>query len=455
MKLSLPQDFEKELKSSIGLEEYQLFENSLAGAIPTSVRINPNKSKQLPSDEKVPWCPLGYYLDKRPIFTLDPAFHAGSYYVQEASSMFIWHILDQLVQDKKDIKILDLCAAPGGKSTLIASYLQNHGLLVANEVIKNRAYVLKYNLSKEGHSNVFVTNNDPHDFSYLPEYFDIILVDAPCSGEGMFRKDANAICEWSIENVDNCAARQKRILSDILPALKSGGYLLYSTCTYNRYENINNIDWMIREMGLLSFPLQIEKEWKIQEILGEKSYGYQLYPFKIKGEGFFISVLQKTSETKIGTRNRTKIGISLHAVDKKSMHIFNEWIKLQDISLLYDKTGTIHAVNSDLETESNFLNHFLRLIYCGISIGTLNKTIVIPEQSLALSYLLADDFPTFELDRMDALHYLKKTLDTIDSNQKSWILATYEGNGLGFLKNLGHRINNYLPQEHRIHMEIK
>ena len=455
MNKPLPQDFEKELISSIGQNEYHFFENSFLDIVPTSVRVNPNKDKKDPSNKKVSWCPLGYYLDERPIFTLDPAFHAGAYYVQEASSMFLWHILDQLVHEKNDIKILDLCAAPGGKSTLIASFLQNRGLLVANEVMKNRAYVLKYNLSKEGHSNVVVTNNDPRDFTYLPEYFDIILVDAPCSGEGMFRKDSDAICEWSLENVDNCAARQKRILSDIIPSLKSGGYLLYSTCTYNRYENINNIEWLVREKGLHSFPVQIENEWNIQEILGEKSFGYQFYPHKVKGEGFFISALQKTNETQNVKNHQKNIGISLPSVDKKSMHVFKPWLKLQDISLLSDKTGTIHAINSDLETESNFLNQFLRLIYCGVSIGTLNKTIMIPDHSLALSYLLADDFPAIELNRMDALHYLKKTLPSIDSSHTSWILATYEGNGLGFLKNLGHRINNYLPQEHRIHMEIK
>jgi len=455
MNRPLPQEFEKELIGSIGQKEYHFFENSFLDILPTSIRVNPNKVKNEPSNEKVSWCPLGYYLDERPIFTLDPAFHAGAYYVQEASSMFLWYILDQLVNEKKDIKILDLCAAPGGKSSLIASFLQNRGLLVANEVMKNRAYILKYNLSKEGHSNVVVTNNDPRDFIFLPEYFDIILVDAPCSGEGMFRKDTDAICEWSLENVDNCAARQKRILNDILPSLKSGGYLLYSTCTYNRFENINNIEWLVREKGLLSFPIQIKNEWHIQEILGEKSVGYQFYPHKVKGEGFFISALQKTNETQNVKIHQKNIAVSLPALDKKSIPVFKPWIKLQDISLLSDKTGTIHAINSDLEIEANFLNHFLRLIYCGVSIGTLNKTIVIPDHSLAMSYLLNGDFPAIELSRMDALHYLKKTLPSINSSHTSWMLVTYEGNGLGFLKNLGHRINNYLPQEHRIHMEIK
>jgi len=454
MTTTLPHDFENELKSSIGLEEFQNFIDSFDINIPTSVRINPIKTKHLPSGIIIPWCPLGYYLDERPVFTLDPSFHAGSYYVQEASSMFLWNILDQFVHDKKDIRILDLCAAPGGKSTLIASFLQNMGLLVANEVIKNRAYVLKYNLSKEGYSNVIVTNNDPRDFSHLPEYFDIILVDAPCSGEGMFRKDSNAICEWSLDNVDMSASRQKRILSDVLPSLKSGGMLIYSTCTYNRYENINNIQWLVSEKGLSSLAVKTEKDWNIVEISEGKSFGYQFFPHKIKGEGFFISVLQNKAEPKGNLNRKIRTNNSLTAFDKKSLHVFSEWIKLENKSLLHDKTGTIHAINSNLEREAFYLIQFLRLIYCGVSVGTVNKTIVIPDHSLALSYLLTDDFQTFELNRLDALLFLKRTLAAIDSNQKSWILVTYEGNGLGFLKNLGQRINNYLPQEYRILMDI-
>jgi NOL1/NOP2/sun family putative RNA methylase len=457
--MQLPPDFETELKSSIGLEEFQNFKDSFSTVTPTSVRINTIKNKQVPSGISIPWCPSGYYLDERPIFTLDPAFHAGSYYVQEASSMFIWHILDQFVHDKKDIRILDLCAAPGGKSTLVASFLDNMGLLVANEVIKNRAYVLKYNISKEGYSNVIVTNNDPKDFGHLNEYFDIILVDAPCSGEGMFRKDSNAVCEWSPENVGMCAARQKRILGDVLPALKSGGMLIYSTCTFNRYENIENIQWLEKEKGLSSLAVKTETEWNIVEVSEGKSYGYQFFPHKIKGEGFFISVMRKEDESTKDTKQKNSRDYSrantLSAVDKKSMPIFDEWIKLDNIRLLHDKTGTIHAINSDVETEAYHLNHFLRLIYCGVSVGTINKTILLPDHSLTLSFLLPDDFQTFELNKMDALQYLKRSLPAIDSSQKSWTLATYEGNGLGLMKNLGHRINNYLPQEYRIHMEIR
>ena len=452
--MQLPHDFETELKSSIGLEEFQSFKDSFDTITPTSVRINSLKNNQLPSGIKIPWCASGYYLDERPLFTLDPAFHAGAYYVQEASSMFIWHILDQFVHDKKDIRILDLCAAPGGKSTLVATFLDNMGLLVANEVIKSRAYVLKYNLSKEGYSNVMVTNNDPKDYSHLTEYFDIILVDAPCSGEGMFRKDPNAVCEWSLENVNMCVSRQKRILGDVLPCLKSGGMLIYSTCTFNRYENIENIQWLVKEKGLTSLAVKTEKEWNIVEISEGKSFGYQFFPHKIKGEGFFISVMQKEAEFTSDIKQKNSRDNTLNAVDKKSMSFFGEWIKLDNIRLLHDKTGTIHAINSDLETEAYYLNQFLRLIYCGVSVGTLNKTIVIPDHSLALSFLLPDDFQTFEFNKMDALQYLKRSLSAIDSNQKSWILATYEGNGLGFMKNLGHRINNYLPQEYRIHMEI-
>lgn len=251
-----------------------------------------------------------------------------------------------------------------------------------------------------------------------------------------------------------CASRQKRILSDVLPSLKSGGKLIYSTCTFNRYENIENIQWLVNEKGLTSLAVKTDKDWNIVEISEGKSFGYQFFPHKIKGEGFFISVMQKEAEPTSDIKQKNSRDNTLNAVDKKSMSFFGEWVNLENIRLLHDKTGTIHAINSDLETEACYLNQFLRLIYCGVSVGTLNKTIVIPDHSLALSFLLPDDFQTFELNKMDALQYLKRSLPAIDSNQKSWILATYEGNGLGFMKNLGHRINNYLPQEYRIHMEI-
>src|SRR5690606_4280290 len=205
----------------------------------TSIRLNPFKPTELDFylSEQVQWCDRGYYLANRPQFTLDPLFHAGAYYVQEASSMFIAHIIQTLGLDKEALFAADVCAAPGGKSTLLNSYLHPNSLLLSNEIIKSRSIILQENLTRWGASNVVVSNNDPSAFRRLPGFFDLLLVDAPCSGSGMFRKDEDAIDEWSEANVKLCSERQQRILSEVLTALKTNGYLIYSTCSYSQEEN--------------------------------------------------------------------------------------------------------------------------------------------------------------------------------------------------------------------------
>lgn len=449
----LPDSFIQSLEPKFSDEDLLALLAALDQQAPTSIRTNPNK-KSIPLNGKnVLWCPLGTYLDERPIFTLDPSFHAGAYYVQEASSMFIWHILQHIAGQNKDIRILDLSAAPGGKSTLIASFLNHEGLLVANEIVKSRAYTLKYNLSKEGYSNVVVTNNDPKDFTALEDYFDIILVDAPCSGEGMFRKDPNAITEWSPQNVISCAIRQQKILADILPALKEGGHLIYSTCTYNDDENINNVSYAMKQFGMSSVAITVEDSWGITEIQKESSFGYQFYPHKTHGEGFFAAVMQKTSS--VNTSKWRINNKNLIDLDKKQIPIVVPWVNLSQKELLIDKVGNIHLFPSAYKEDARILSHYLRLIYCGTTLGTLNKTVFIPDHSLALSLDRTADIPTVEFTKMDALRYLKRELNEVDSPHKSWVLATYNGLGIGWLKNLGNRINNYLPAEYRILMKIE
>ncbi|MGI8634527.1 MAG: methyltransferase RsmF C-terminal domain-like protein, partial [Segetibacter sp.] len=203
----------------------------------TSIRLNPLKPtdaiKKLPDQEDVPWCSTGRYLSERPSFTLDPVFHGGAYYVQEASSMFLDHIVKEIYKTEKlPQRVLDLCAAPGGKSTLLASALPD-SFIVSNEVIKTRVRILAENISKWGSEHVVVTNNDPKDFKRISGYFDLMVVDAPCSGSGLFRKDTDAINEWSEANVQMCSLRQQRILADAIGALKQNGFLVYSTCSYS------------------------------------------------------------------------------------------------------------------------------------------------------------------------------------------------------------------------------
>ncbi|MGI8893198.1 MAG: methyltransferase RsmF C-terminal domain-like protein, partial [Bacteroidia bacterium] len=254
MKENLPSVFISHLDNLLGNEAVELIK-SFSTTPPVSIRINPFKNYFPPENSgKVPWCDTGFYLPVRPVFTLDPSFHAGAYYVQEASSMFLEQAIKQITKKEEPVKVLDISAAPGGKSTHLLSLLPKNSLLVANEVIRSRAGILKENIIKWGVPNVIVTSSDPERFSDLKSFFDIILVDAPCSGEGLFRKDANAIKEWSQENVNLCHQRQKRILNNVWTALRPGGYLIYSTCTYQTKENENQLIKFVHENNAETVP---------------------------------------------------------------------------------------------------------------------------------------------------------------------------------------------------------
>ncbi len=452
----LPPSFMRGLASKIGEEAFDQLVEALSQPPTTSIRIQPTKYHEHHGPSaKVPWCPLGIYLNERPIFTLDPSFHAGCYYVQEASSMFLWHVLESLqLKDKSTVRILDLSAAPGGKSTLILSWLKGAGMLCANEVIKNRAYTLRYNISKEGYDNVIVTNNDPADFKHLENFFDIILVDAPCSGEGMFRKDPNAIHEWSEDNVDLCSSRQKRIVSDIIPLLKPEGHLIYSTCTFNNHENIDNVHWMANRYNLDSCKVVIEKEWDIVEERKDNVFGYQFYPHKIRGEGFFIAVLQNNKPETINSHHQRKGNKSMMKAEKKVTALAADWISPTSGQYMTDKGQNVHFIPSHMVEFAEMIDSGLRIIYCGLTIGTLNKTIIIPDHALAFYSYLSPSINKADLNKEQALKFLKKELSEVDTLHKGWVLATYQGYGIGWFKNLGNRINNYLPNEHRILMKI-
>ena len=296
--MQLPELFVERMKVMLGAD-YAAFEQALQSPPPVSVRVNDKLKNYTPSAYRVPWCDSGYYLDERPLFTADPFLHAGVYYVQEASSMFLKHVVKSFLADA--VCVLDLCAAPGGKSTLLLESLPDNTLLVSNEIIRSRAQILAENITKWGNPNVVVTNNAPKDFQQLPQFFDAVLVDAPCSGEGMFRKDAGAIQEWSMQNVQNCAIRQKDILQDVWDSLKDNGLLIYSTCTYNREENEEQIAWICSELGAEHLEIDISEFNGIVE----SDYGYRFYPHKIRGEGLFMAVLRKKSTGHAASNSRT------------------------------------------------------------------------------------------------------------------------------------------------------
>lgn len=446
--MNLPIDFINRTKQLLG-NDWEDFVSALNGPSPISIRLNKQKNIHISDNtlKSVPWYSNGFYLEKRPPFTFDPLFHAGCYYVQEASSMFIGHIIDKF--KKENSKILDLCAAPGGKSTLITDIIDKTSLLVSNEVIRSRAHILAENMTKWGNPNVIVTNNDPAQIGKIKSFFDIILVDAPCSGEGMFRKDEAAISEWSVENVKLCKERQQRIIADIWPALKEDGILIYSTCTYNLEENEENVKWICEELGAENLSVDIEDSWNISPSMMKDISAYRFFPHKTKGEGFFCAILRKSaSDTVIQTKqkknkdNKPKNDLPSEYKDyllNKDKFIFslynNNWI----------------AIPQHISNEIQLLQERLTTLSASICMGEFKGKDFIPSPALALSnQLKMDSFSIYELSWHEAIAYLRKEALVLEGQPKGYILLTYDNKALGFVKNIGNRANNLYPQEWRI-----
>ncbi|MDH6309744.1 16S rRNA C967 or C1407 C5-methylase (RsmB/RsmF family)/NOL1/NOP2/fmu family ribosome biogenesis protein [Dysgonomonas sp. PFB1-18] len=446
----LPIDFIARTKPLLKTD-WDKFVAALTANPPTSIRLNKVKSNNYkPDTENILWCDAGYYLNKRPQFTFDPLFHAGCYYVQEASSMFIGQALRQYISD--DVKVLDLCAAPGGKSTLIADLISENSLLVSNEVIRSRAHILSENITKWGKPNTIVTNNDPAQIGKLNNFFDIILVDAPCSGEGMFRKDEGAISEWSVDNVKLCKERQQRILADIWPALKPGGLLLYSTCTYNMEENEQNVQWIRDELQAEVLPVAIKDEWDISPSFADDIHAYRFFPHKTKGEGFFFALLRKT-----GTEQEDSISFkkSKNNKDQKTKvkldTQYRDYIRDKDNYTFYQKGEAWHAFPSVLHNDLLMVQSRLNTISEGVCLGEFKGKDFIPSQSLAMSNSLnIKAFNSTVIDWHTAISYLRKEALTLTDQPKGYILLTYNNIPLGFVKNIGNRANNLYPQEWRI-----
>ena len=470
----LPEDFQRMMTEVLGKEEYDLLAEALAEDAPTSIRFNSNKSDQLseaksqtsyrifstlglprnlkPQTSPVPWCEEGFYLSERPSFTLDPLFHAGCYYVQEASSMFLSHVLREYV--KEPVVALDLCAAPGGKSTLALSELPEGSMLIANEVVRQRANILAENIIKWGNPNCIVTNNYAEDFQAFGSTFDLIICDAPCSGEGMFRKDPDSIGEWSLANVDTCWKRQRDIVRDIWHTLKEGGIFIYSTCTYNPLEDEENVAWIAKTLGAEVLSCRPNPGWG----LSEKNTHF--YPHRTKGEGFFISVLQKTSEDE-GRRSKVK-GRKLNAKIPKEL---KEWLTDEENFTILEENDTFRAfptLHLDLYQQAQ---QTLKVLHAGIELATSpspragrnpnlkpQTSNLKPSQSLAMSnHLNKEAFPTAEVDEQQALAYLRtEALQLPADTPRGYVLITYQGHPLGFVKNIGNRANNLYPDEWRI-----
>ena len=402
--MEFPKDFIDEMRQMMSAEELVQLLEGLQQEPVVSIRLNPSRqlaisdwrlafgvptaNSQQPTAEPIPWCTTGYYLTERPSFTFDPLLHAGAYYVQEASSMFLERVMRQYVTDT--VCMLDLCAAPGGKSTLARSLLTADSLLVSNEPIRNRAQILSENVQKWGYKNHLVTNNYPKDFRKAKALFDVILTDVPCSGEGMFRKDPKAIGEWSLQNVEKCWRLQRDIVSDIWNCLRPGGILIYSTCTFNTKEDEENVCWIADELGADILSVDTEDSWGITGSLlkGFSQPVYRFLPGKTRGEGLFMAVLRKHGQ---------------------SEHVHQE--RLQK------------------------------------SIKALN---ILPPDFLETLHQ-AQDAPHIPLTYEQAIAYLRREAITLpEDTPRGIVVVCYEGLKLGLAKNVGNRANNLYPKEWRI-----
>ncbi|MFN5544720.1 MAG: methyltransferase RsmF C-terminal domain-like protein [Bacteroidota bacterium] len=432
-------------------DESEFFFDALSMPPAVSIRLNPFKPVDVfDQTDAVPWCNMAFNLNQRPSFIADPLFHAGAYYVQESSSMFLHHVYTQIRNKLSGpVSVLDVCAAPGGKSTLIASLLHDDDVLLSNEIIRTRVLTLMDNVNKWGRANTFVSNNDPADLGRLTHLFDVILVDAPCSGEGMFRKDKHAINEWSEANVELCAARQKRILHDVLPALKPGGMLIYATCTFNHEENEDNIKWLNDKHGFEPVEIAIPDSWPIEKTA---YHGFRFWPHKVKGEGLFVVCLRKPSESNSVTAIKTKSSM----VNAKQKALLASYLNESDSFQIAVLNNDFIAIPVQFSGFYDKLNGLLRLVKAGICLGELKHDQLIPAHELALSVNLSSDIPRAELTLEQAQSYLKKgSLPTSCFNGIGWQTVTYKGLSLGWVKVLPNRVNNYLPAALRILKDIE
>ncbi len=414
-------------------EEADAFFESLSDAPHTSITLNPNKRFGHPSvGTSVPWNPNGRYLVERPSFVSDPHYHGGSYYSQEASSMLVHAILERLPLPEATLG-LDLCAAPGGKSIVLLESIGEAGFLISNEVIKARSRILIENLRKWGRANWLPASAHPSSWSRFQDLFDLILVDAPCSGEGMFRKEPKALSEWSEDNVRFCAQRQASILSDIYPCLKNGGFMIYSTCTYSEDENEQRSK-QLEEIGLRPFALTLPEDWGFTPV---GSNAYQAYPHKVKGEGFFLSVFVKgepnTMELEKKSKNETELiePMSITVPEGFRVEVEGERSMMKS-SRFEDQIATL------LEGRI--------LLQEGLELGRYKGKDFIPSHDLAMSGLV-NGIEHVALDHGRAIKYLRRETFPLDIEKDGWYLMAYEGTILGWAKIAAGRMKNHYPKE--------
>lgn len=404
---------------------------------PSSIRINPRKAALATDARSVPWHPHGYYLDARPRYTSDPAFHAGAYYPQEASSMVIGHLIRTLSLTGAPLRVLDLCAAPGGKSTLLRDLLHPDSLLVANEVVGSRVNLLEETLVKWGVPGYAITQSDASRFGQLHGFFDLVLVDAPCSGEGMFRKDPNAVAQWSPANVEACSTRQSRILEEVWPALKPGGTLIYSTCTYNASENEEQVTAFRQKTGAegVEVPMAFGG---VQPVTGTGTAGFRFYPHLVEGEGFFTAVLRKG-----GAERRAEP----KARPLPTLHV--EGIAA-DLTGTPDARGNVFAARPAHLEALAVLSKATNLIVPGHPVGLSVRDSFKPDHGMAMLAGGSGMGEVVQLGLEEALRYLQREDVYRDGVPKGRVAVVHEGFVLGTAKSGQGRLVSLYPKHWRV-----
>jgi 16S rRNA C967 or C1407 C5-methylase (RsmB/RsmF family)/NOL1/NOP2/fmu family ribosome biogenesis protein len=445
-----PVEFVMRMRRELGEVSCEKLLESLNAEAPVSIRLNPIKVNRELSFARVPWCDSGYYLPHRPAFTYDPRFHAGAYYVQEASSMFLERVIKSFI--KTQVTCLDLCAAPGGKSTHLQSLLPAGSLLVSNESNTFRCNVLLENNLKWGYPNVIITNSGADELGRLAQLFDVILADMPCSGEGMFRKDLSSRELWSESLVRERALLQRRLIKDSWSSLKPGGLLIYSTCTFNHTENEENVSYIVSSMGASLERVEgVEGEpYAYDSALGPV---YRFYPHEVKGEGFFMAILRKPDERIIPIR-RDRM---LRKPSFRTPREITPWLRGSASPRTYIPFGRDISVLDSVHSDSYLrLSSTLRIISAGLPLGCYTGNRTKPSAALAMSVLYNRGiFPELELSYLDAIHYLQR--DAIAwpiGSPRSTVLVTYKGYPLGFVNAISRHANNLYPKEWRIRRRL-
>ena len=451
--IALPVAFTERMRKQLGAKEAESLFAALDGVSPVAVRLNPAKSGDegvWSNGEAIAWSKNGRKLKERPSFTIDTAFHAGAYYVQEAASQFLDYVIAG--EELHGKRVLDMCSAPGGKTTIYSTAVGEDGLVLANEYVRSRANILADNVRKWGMGNVLVTNNAPEHIAQFEGWFDMVAVDAPCSGEGMFRKEEVAREDWSEEAVKMCAARQLSIVREAWQSLKEGGLFVYSTCTFNEDEDEGLLRAFIEEVGDVFEPSQrveIDENWGI--VRGEVGafQTFRFFPHKTDSEGLFVAVARKAESTTQRTpKARKKV---MQEVDKASRKELSRWLQQPDNHTFAMVADTVYAYRTEQFKAVQALSEGLTAIYSGVAMGQIFKGKLKPDWALSQYVgLERKAVAVEEVDEARALDYLRKKDIAVGDMVEGMNLLTHKGRALGFAKRVGARCNNLYPNSLKI-----